>query len=417
MPQLDTFRYHYTISHATTYRMYEKEVSKHTGSRWKLRRGKMTPQLQVTMKLCQKSLSASFSSPILPPITETHLVASTNISPTSREYRQEGVVSDRHSRQGRLERHRAGYDGQYSSGKIPRSFSNHCQQHRKDKASLGYEQIQRTAMANFGARHAICEDTIARSPSIAASTPGGSLTSYFIPSQLPPLSKTSPKYPNLALQTPPAIYNSDSFALARILPGSGKIGVLNLASDIEPGGGWRYTLSRTQEEALCYSSTLYATLKPEWYPWPNTGQGSIAGVMSPDVVVFRDTLDNGLAELPVDQRHVVAVMTVAAPCLPAVTEGRKDFVKMEDLENLREKILLVLRMAAGEGVTRLVLGAMGCGAYRCPPRVVAKEMKMALESEEFAGWFESIAFAVYAAGPIGQKNLEVFREVFVSEVM
>jgi uncharacterized protein (TIGR02452 family) len=110
-------------------------------------------------------------------------------------------------------------------------------------------------------------------------------------------------------------------------------------------------------------------------------------------------------------------MTVAAPCLPAVTEGRKDFVKMEDLENLREKILLVLRMAAGEGVTRLVLGAMGCGAYRCPPRVVAKEMKMALESEEFAGWFESIAFAVYAAGPIGQKNLEVFREVFVSEVM
>lgn len=272
-------------------------------------------------------------------------------------------------------------------------------------------------MANFKARHEICEDTIARSPSIAASTPGGSLTSYFIPSQLPPLSKTSPKYPNLALQTPPAIYNSDSFALARILPGSGKIGVLNLASDIEPGGGWRYTLSRTQEEALCYSSTLYATLKPEWYPWPNTGKGSIAGVMSPNVVVFRDTLDNGLAELPVDQRHVVAVMTVAAPCLPAVTEGRKDFVKMEDLENLREKILLVLRMAAGEGVTRLVLGAMGCGAYRCPPRVVAKEMKMALESEEFAGWFENIAFAVYAAGPIGQKNLEVFREVFASEVM
>ena len=44
-------------------------------------------------------------------------------------------------------------------------------------------------------------------------------------------------------------------------------------------------------------------------------------------------------------------------------------------------------------------------------------MKMALESEEFAGWFEHIAFAVYAAGPIGQKNLEVFREVFVSEVM
>ena len=99
MPQLDTFRHHYTISYATTYRVYEKEASKHSGSRWKLRRGKVTPQLQVTKKLCQKSLSALFSSPILPPITETHLVAST-LSPTSREYRQEGVVSDRHSSRG-----------------------------------------------------------------------------------------------------------------------------------------------------------------------------------------------------------------------------------------------------------------------------------------------------------------------------
>jgi uncharacterized protein (TIGR02452 family) len=139
--------------------------------------------------------------------------------------------------------------------------------------------------------------------------------------------------------------------------------------------------------------------------------------MSPNVVVFRDTLDNGLAELPEDQRHVVAVMTVAAPRLPAVKEGGEGFAREEDLEDLREKILLVLRMAAGEGVTRLVLGAMGCGAYRCPPRVVAQEMKMALEREEFAGWFGNVAFAVYAAGPIGTKNLEIFREVFAFEVM
>ncbi|KAG9186891.1 hypothetical protein G6011_09999 [Alternaria panax] len=272
-------------------------------------------------------------------------------------------------------------------------------------------------MADFATRRAICKDTIVRSQSIAASTPGGSLTSHFIRTQLLPLSKTSPKYPNLSLESPPTIHNSDSFALARALPGSGKIGILNLASDQEPGGGWRYTLSRTQEEALCYSSTLYATLKPEWYPWPNTGQGSIAGVLSPDVVVFRDTLDNGLAELPVDQRHVVAVMTVAAPRLPAVAEGGEGFARSEDLEDLRGKILLVLRMAAGEGVTRLVLGAMGCGAYRCPPKVVAQEMKKALEREEFTGWFENIAFAVYAAGPIGRNNFEVFQEVFAFEVM
>jgi uncharacterized protein (TIGR02452 family) len=267
-------------------------------------------------------------------------------------------------------------------------------------------------MLDFATRRAICEDTIARSASIATSTPGGSLTSHFIPSQLPPLSKQSPTYPNLPPKPPTTIHNSDAFALARKLPGTSKIGVLNLASDEEPGGGWRFTLSRTQEEALCYSSTLYATLKPEWYPWPNMGPGSVAGIMSPDVVVFRDTLENGLAELPEHERHVVAVMTVAAPRLPALTPDGEDFAKKEDLEDLKGKILLVLRMAAGHNVGRLVLGAMGCGAYRCPPRVVAQEMKKALESEEFAGWFEHVAFAVYAAGPIGKRNFDVFQEVF-----
>ena len=188
--------------------------------------------------------------------------------------------------------------------------------------------------------------------------------------------------------------------------------MLNLASDIEPGGGWRYTLSTTQEEALCYSSTLYATLRPEWYPWPNTGPGSCAGIFSPDVVVFRDTLAHELAEFSKIQRHVLSVITVAAPCLPKLTNDGAQFARDSDLNDLREKILLILRIAAGNGVTSLVLGAMGCGAYRCPPKVVAEEMKRLIETEEFHGWFENLVFAVYAAGPTGRNNLTVFRTVF-----
>jgi len=273
-------------------------------------------------------------------------------------------------------------------------------------------------MLDLATLRQICEDTISRSTTITSTTPGSTLTSTFIPSQLPRLCRTSPNYPNLTLTTPIEIHNSDSFALARVLDAhsadasNGKTGVLNLASDEAPGGGWRYTLSKTQEEALCYSSTLYATLRQEWYPWPNMGPGSCAGIVSPGVVVFRDTLDNELVELPESQRHVVVVITVAAPRFPELDEERVGFSREEDLRSLRDKILLVLRMAAREGVTRLVLGAMGCGAYRCPPGLVAKEMKNALEDEEFAGWFESVAFAVYAAGPQGKKNLEVFRQVF-----
>jgi uncharacterized protein (TIGR02452 family) len=272
-------------------------------------------------------------------------------------------------------------------------------------------QITRN-MLDLATRRKICEDTIARSDSIAASTPGGSLTSTFIPSQLTPLHKARSSYPALTLK-PIEIHNSDAFALARTrYPSSGRVGVLNLASDQQPGGGWRYTLSATQEEALCYSSTLYATFKPEWYPWPNMGPGSCAGIFSPDVVVFRDSLDNDLVELPTHQWHVLAVITVAAPCRPQLTDDGEGFANESELRDLREKILLILRLAAGNGVTSLVLGAMGCGAYGCPPRAVAEEMKKALEMDEFSGWFEDVGFAVYAAGPSGKRNLEAFREVF-----
>lgn len=267
-------------------------------------------------------------------------------------------------------------------------------------------------MIDLATRRKFCEDTIARSDLITTSTPAASLASTFYSEQLLPLTKEHASHPNLQRRSI-EIHNSDSFALARQLKSSvGKIGVLNLASDQEPGGGWRYTLSATQEEALCYSSTLYATLKPEWYPWPNTGPGSCAGIFSPDVVVFRDTLDNNLKELPVNERLVVSVITVAAPCLPVITPDRQAFANEFDVLDLKEKILLTLRIAARNGCTSLVLGAMGCGAYGCPPKAVASEMKTILELEEFSGWFENVIFAVYAAGPSGRQNLKIFRQVF-----
>ncbi|KAK6434856.1 hypothetical protein LTR95_008954 [Oleoguttula sp. CCFEE 5521] len=266
-------------------------------------------------------------------------------------------------------------------------------------------------MLNLAARQRACEDTITRTPSIAAtsSTPSLILSSTFIPSLLPPLIPSHPLYPSLT-RPQIKIHNSDTFALARTLPFSqGKTGVLNLASETRRAGGWRHTLSTTQEEALCYSSTLYETLKEEWYPFPSN---SCAAIFSPEVVVFKDTLANNLVDLPLESRHSVAVITIAAPRWPAVTSDGKDFAKESDLQELQQKVLLMLRLAATNGVTNLVLGAMGCGAFGCPPRAVAREIKSALESAEFEGWFENVVFAVYAAGPVGEKNLRVFKEVF-----
>ena len=276
--------------------------------------------------------------------------------------------------------------------------------------------LQPNYRLDLAGRRRICEDTISRSSKIASETSGGSLESSFMSSQLPELSRSSSNFPQLQLK-PIKILNSDAFAAARSLLASdpaqcGRIAVLNLASDEEPAGGWRYTLSTTQEEALCYSSTLYATLKSEWYPWPNLGPGSVAGIYSPGIVVFRDAIDKDLVELPVDGRFVVSVITVAAPRLAKLANDNLSFARENDLSDLREKIKLVYRCAAHNGQTILVLGAMGCGAYRCPPALVAREMKAMLEADEYVGWFETVVFAIYSRGEVGQRNLEVFRSEF-----
>jgi len=260
--------------------------------------------------------------------------------------------------------------------------------------------------------HIVAEDTISRTPEIIAATPGSSADSTFHANQLPPLNKDAcPKFPPFTVR----IEGLDSFTTARkciqVDPTiRGKVAVLNLASDQYRGGGWRDTLCKTQEEALCYSSTLYITLKEELYPWPNLGPGSDAGIYSPAVVIFKDDLDRSCVDLPADEWETVAVLTVAAPRFPDVLNGR--FANSSDLHDLREKIRLVCRMAGHNGKEALILGAMGCGAYGCPPRQVAEEMKAILFDEEFVGWFKEVVFAVYPAGRTGKTNYDVFTEVF-----
>lgn len=113
-----------------------------------------------------------------------------------------------------------------------------------------------------------------------------------------------------------------------------------------------------QEEALCYSSTLYLTLKPSYYPWPNLGPGSVAGVFSPGIVVFKNDLDHDCVELPTAERVVVSVITVAAPRGPRLTPDGQRFKYRSELEDLRGKIRLVYRMAAHNGQQYLVLGEL-----------------------------------------------------------
>ncbi|KAI0796175.1 hypothetical protein C8Q75DRAFT_730290 [Abortiporus biennis] len=260
-------------------------------------------------------------------------------------------------------------------------------------------------------RRAIATDTLSRIDEIVRNVPGASQDSTFISAQLPLLDRGQcPNHPPVTI----IVVNSDSFTAARNIikqdPNAKlKTAVLNLASDEWRAGGWVLTLSKTQEEALCYSSTLYPTLKEEYYPWPNVGPESIKGIYSPGIVIFKDDLDHDCVDLPFTDRQVVSVISVAAPRDPPLTNDQLHFKHEQDLDCMREKIRLVYRIAAHNGQEYVVLGAMGCGAYGCPPQGVAEEMKSILQEPEFKGFFKKIVFAVYSTSD--NPNYDIFRRV------
>lgn len=57
---------------------------------------------------------------------------------------------------------------------------------------------------------------------------------------------------------------------------------------------------------------------------------------------------------------------------------------------------------------------MGCGAYGCPPTLVAQIMRDILLEPEFSGWFKRVAFACYSKSPYERKptNFVTFTEAF-----
>ncbi|KAJ7621056.1 hypothetical protein FB45DRAFT_1032322 [Roridomyces roridus] len=252
----------------------------------------------------------------------------------------------------------------------------------------------------------LAKDTISRSAGIVAehAAQGATTDSVLVKDQLPQLDQAAcPNHSPSAVE----IVNLDAFSLARrVLAGEPR------ACWAEETGPWLQVYTKTQEEALCYSSTLYVTLKPEYYPWPNYGPGCVAGIYSPGVVIFRDDLDHRCEELSLEDRRVVSVLTVAAPAWADLTEDETTFADPQVLGWLREKIRLVYRMAAHNGQDHLVLGAMGCGAYECPPELVAREMRDILREAEFEGWFKKVVFAVYSTAENGEGNFGIFRDVF-----
>ena len=231
-----------------------------------------------------------------------------------------------------------------------------------------------------------------------------------------------------------------------------RVAVLNLASESTPGGGW-LSGALAQEESLCYRSSLSLSLKKEFYPIPKD-----SAIYSPDVVIIRDAWARGheLLDTQPNDLPVVSVISVAGIRRPMTitlqpefsgrvsgadpesgaqisrsglqkddvkvsTEAKRKpvYAKEEDRDLTKIKMRLSLRIAAKHGHRKLVLGALGCGAFRNPPEEVAKLWREILSEEEFTGgWWDNVVFAVLDKGSDGanagidrEGNFKIFERI------
>ena len=193
-----------------------------------------------------------------------------------------------------------------------------------------------------------------------------------------------------------------------------KVGVLNFADALTPGGAVLYGAS-TQEEAICRCSTLYENISKdamlEVFYQPHKLLNVLYNddiIYTPDVVVFKeDTSEANM--LPKEEWYPVDVITCAAPYLGAIPkEERKTISTFELMLIFSTRIERILEVAKKKGVEVLILGAFGCGAFVNPPEIVAKIFKEALEI--YGKYFEIVEFAVYCAEE-ETRNYKVFKEV------
>lgn len=175
--------------------------------------------------------------------------------------------------------------------------------------------------------------------------------------------------------------------------------VLNMANRQNPGGGVTQGAG-AQEETIFRRTDLFRSL----YQFaPYAAQYGISrssfqypldrnygGIYSPCVTLFRANEKCGYKLLA--QPLKMAFISVAGMNRPELTP---DGMIVDSLvEPIKNKIRTILRIGLRHGHDSLVLGALGCGAFRNPPRHVARLFHEVLDEAEFAKKYRRIVFAI-----------------------
>ena len=204
-----------------------------------------------------------------------------------------------------------------------------------------------------------------------------------------------------------------------------KVAILNFASFKNPGGMFLEG-SPAQEESLCHQSILYPILegfKEEYYEKHkkilNRALYITDILYTPDVMFFDQivTMDKkDKIQRKLNTKIMRAdVITCAAPNVGTYLKfcnGHTDDVDAKTGRNVIEQQLFtrirsILMVAKSHNVEDLILGAYGCGVFRCDPDMVSKIFfRLLKDSRVSGGSFKTVYFPI----PISKydKNFDTF---------
>jgi len=89
---------------------------------------------------------------------------------------------------------------------------------------------------------------------------------------------------------------------------------------------------------------------------------------------------------------------------------KRQQLRQDDVKKLEIKIETIIQLAVKWGHDTIIFGAMGCGAWKNPPRHVAEIFKRVLAKHD--GVIRNYYFAILNAGYDRENNLDIFREAF-----
>lgn len=196
------------------------------------------------------------------------------------------------------------------------------------------------------------------------------------------------------------VENIDCLCAAQQLQQEGyHVAVLNMASRQNPGGGVARG-SGAQEENLFRRTNLFQSLYQ--YIWFGGEYGvhpvkerypmdrNYGGIYTPNAIVFRGLEKEGYPLL--EQPYEMSFVTVAGMNRPMLTDD--GLIQNSLVEGIKNKIRTIFRIGLQNGHDALVLGALGCGAFRNPPEHIAKIFHEVMIEGEFRNKYKLLYFAI-----------------------